>query len=214
MIPKDWKGINIKQFIQLYPTFKVEGVGDGVEVDYKVLAHRIIDNKAKQLSIIMNISEKEAMNCTNKEGHQVKLLLETPLPTKIVKTFRLKGIVYQFNMDANALNTGGYVGSMNAIKEDPIKNMHVSMFNLAKPVKYSWLRAKWIPYEFKNEDIGDRMKDFLDMPISVAYPIAVFFLKLSKDLTPVMEDYLKESLEKMSNSLDEIKEDLISTDGQ
>jgi hypothetical protein len=204
MIPKDWSGINIKQFIQLYPTFNNEGMTDT----------EIIDNKALQLSIIKNISLEDAENCTVIEANKVKLLLETPIPDKISKLFRLKGIVYQFNIDANALSTSGYVGSMNAIKEDPIKNMHVSMFNLASPVKYSWLRAKWIPYEFKNEDIGDRMKDFLDMPISVAYPIAVFFLNLSKDLTPVMEDYLKESLTKIQNSLDVTREDLISMGGQ
>ncbi len=204
MIPKDWSEINIKQFIQLYPTFDTKDMTD----------MEIIDNKVKQLSIIKNIALEDAENCTVVEANKVKLLLETPIPEKIAKTFRLKGIVYQFNTDANALSAGGYVGSMNAIKDDPIKNMHVSMFNLAKPVKYSWLRAKWIPYEFKNEDIGDRMKDFLDMPISVAYPIAVFFLNLSKDLMPVMQDYLKESLTKMEKSLDGVKEDLLSMDGQ
>ncbi len=204
MIPKDWSGINIKQFVQLYPTFKI---GDMTNTE-------IIDNKIKQLSIIKGISLKEAELCTTIEANKVKLLMETELPTRIRKHFKINGITYRFNINANELDSSGYVGIMNSIKDDPIRNMHATMFNLATPVKYSWLRAKFIPYEFKPSEVEERMEDFKRMPINIAYPIGVFFLNLSKNLIPVTEDYLRESLMKMNQELKETKEDLLSMDGQ
>lgn len=204
MIPKDWSEINIKQFIKLYPTFNTEGMTDS----------EIVDNKIKQLSIIKDISLEDAENCTVVEANKVKLLLETPLPKKIVKYFKLHGITYEFNTDANRLNTTGYVGVANAIKEDPIKNMNVSLFNLATPVKYSWLRARWIPYEFKNHEVGDRMRDFLDLPVSVGYPIAFFFSNLLESLTEDMEDYLSKSMKEAITNLENAKQDLQDMAGQ
>ena len=140
MIPKDWSQITIEQFVKLYPTFKTEGMTDT----------QIIDNKIKQLSIIKGIDLKQAELSTTSEAKEVKTLLEQPFNDKIVKYFKHNGITYRFNTSANELNSGGgYIGVMNAIKDDPIKNMHVSMFNLATPVKYSWLRSKWVDYKFK-----------------------------------------------------------------
>tara|TARA_R110002153_G_scaffold51452_2_gene144673 strand:- start:4287 stop:4901 length:615 start_codon:yes stop_codon:yes gene_type:complete len=203
MIPKNWKEVTIELFTKLYPTFKTEEMTDT----------EIVDNKIKQLSYIKGISLEEAEMCTISEGNKVKELLALPIPTKIVKLFKLNGITYRFNVSSNDLNAGGYIGVMNAIKEDPIKNMHVTMFNLATPVKYSWWRAKWVGYDFNPSEVGDRLEEFKQLPISIAYPIAVFFLTLSKVLTPVTQDYLSQSLEIMKKSLKETKEDLKSSDG-
>jgi hypothetical protein len=203
MIPKNWKEVTIELFTKLYPTFKTEEMTDT----------EIVDNKIKQLSYIKGISLEEAEMCTVSEGNKVKELLALPIPTKIVKLFKLNGITYRFNVSSNDLNAGGYIGVMNAIKEDPIKNMHVTMFNLATPVKYSWWRAKWVGYDFNPSEVGDRLEEFKQLPISIAYPIAVFFLTLSKVLTPVTQDYLSQSLEIMKTSLKETKEDLRSSDG-
>lgn len=203
MIPKNWKEVTIELFTKLYPTFKTEEMTDT----------EIVDNKIKQLSYIKGISLEEAEMCTVSEGNKVKELLALPIPTKIVKLFKLNGITYRFNISSNDLNAGGYIGVMNAIKEDPIKNMHVTMFNLATPVKYSWWRAKWVSYDFNPSEVGDRLEEFKQLPISIAYPIAVFFLTLSKVLTPVTQDYLSQSLEIMKKSLEETREDLRNSDG-
>jgi len=168
--------------------------------------------KQSQLSIIKNISFEDAENCTVKEAHKVKELLTKEMPTKIVEKFKLNGITYRFNIDANDLDAGGYVGVMNAIKDDPIKNMHVSIFNLATPIKRTV--KGWVDYEFKHSEVGDRMNEFKKLPLNIAYPISVFFLNLLENLTPVMEDYLSKSLEKMSKELDKTKEDLLNGDGQ
>ena len=204
MIPKNWKQVNIELFTKLYPTFKTEELTDS----------EIVDNKIKQLSYIKGISLEEAKMCTVSEGNKVKELLSLPLPTKIVKLFKLNGVTYRFNISANDLDAGGYIGVMNAIKEDPIKNMHVTMFNLATPVKYKWYRGGFVPYEFELSEVADRMEDFKQLPISIAYPIAVFFSTLSKVLTPVTHNYLSQSLKILKTSLSETKEGLRDLDGQ
>lgn len=204
MIPKNWKDVNIELYSKLYPTFKTKGMTDT----------EIIDNKIKQLSLIKGISLEDAEKCTTLEANRIKELLELPLPTKIVKYFKLNGVTYRFNINANELEAGGYIGVMNAIKDDPIKNLHVSLFNLATPVKYKWYRAKWVAYEFEPSEVEDRMNDFKQLPMSIANPIAVFFSTLSKVLTPVTQDYLSQSLKILKTSLDETKEDLKGLDGQ
>ena len=45
------------------------------------------------------------------------------------------------------------------------------------------------------------LEEFKQLPINIAYPIALFFLTLSKNLMPVTEDYLEKSLQKMSKKL-------------
>ena len=217
MIPKDWSEVDIELFVKLYPTFKEETLTNSEK----------IKNKQSQLSIIKNISFEDAENCTVKEAHKVKELLTKEMPTRIVRRFSLPkyeinehtGVsecigktTYRFNIDANDLNAGGYVGVMNAIKDDPIKNMHVSIFNLATPIKRTV--KGWTDYEFKHSEVGDRMNEFKKLPLNIAYPISVFFLNLLENLTPVMEDYLSKSMEKMSKELDKTKEDLLNGDGQ
>ena len=204
MIPKDWSEIDIELFVKLYPTFKDKGLD----------ANEIIENKQLQLSLIKNISFEDAEYCLKSEAIKVKELLDSPIPKKIVKYFKLNGVTYRFNTSANELDSSGYIGVMNAIKEDPIKNMHLSIFNLATPVKYSWLRSKWVSYDFKPSEVIDRINDFKRMPINIAYPIAVFFLTLSKDLTNVTQDYLSQSLMKMEKEINATKEDLQNMVGQ
>lgn len=203
MIPKDWKGISIETFVKLYPTFKK---GD-------LTNDEIIDIKIKQLSIIKGISYEDAELCSVKEAQEVKKLLELPLPTKIVSKFKIGKYTYRFNIDANNLKAGGYIGIMNSIKDYPIKNMHVTMFNLATPIKFNYLKGKWVEYNFKPNEVNDRIEDFKQMPISIAYPIAVFFLTLLKNLTENTPIYLTKKMKKMTKKLNEIKSDLKNSDG-
>ena len=202
MIPKDWSQVTLEQYAKLHPTLTVEGLSD----------LELVDNKIKQISILTGLSLKDAENTPLTYMDSIRELLETPLPTKIHRRFRIGRQNYEFNLDANKLKQGGYVGIMNAVKDDSIKNMHLTMFNLAKPIKATWLG--WKQFDFENHEVSERLEEFKQMPISVAYPIAVFFLSLSKDLINGSQDYLKTSLEKMNKALSETKEDLVDTAGQ
>lgn len=197
-----WNDITVEQYSKLYPTLKTEGMTD----------EEIVENTILQVSIIKGITEKEAEFTTIEETRQIQAFLRTPIPTKIHRFWKSNGIRYEFNIHADRIKAGGYIGIMNGVKDDPIKNLHLNLFNMCKPVK---LTVKgWKPYEFKQHEVSERIEHFKDMPISVAYPIAVFFLNLSRNLTESMPDYLSEQMMKMTSKLDEIKADLVSGDGQ
>ncbi len=202
MIPNKWDNITVGTYSKLYPTFDTKDL-EGVE---------LVDNKINQLSIIKGISLDEAQNCNMKEVDRLSELLNAPLPTKIVKRFKLNGVNYRFNMDANQLNGGGYIGVMDSIKDDPIKNMHVTLFNLATPQKFSV--KGWKDYEFKEHEVQERMDEFKQLPMCIAYPIALFFLTLLKNLIGDSGDFSSALMKRMSKILDETKADLIDGGGQ
>lgn len=202
MIPKDWSQVNLEQYSKLHPTLITKGMSDLER----------IDNKVKQISILTGLSLEEAENAPRTYLTDVVNLLKTPLPTKIHRRFRIGKQNYEFNIDANKLNQSGYVAIMNAVKDDPIKHLHVTMFNLARPIKASWLG--WKQFEFKPHEVSERLNDFKLLPVSMAYPIAVFFLNLSKDLISGSGDYFNKLLTNEMKKLDEIKADLLSGDGQ
>ncbi len=197
-----WNNITVEQYSKLYPTLKTEGMKD----------LELIDNAILQMSILKRITIEEAQYTTTKEVQEIQDFLKSPLPTKIHRFWKCNGIRYEFNIHADRLRGGGYIGIMNGIKDDPIKSLHLNLFNMCKPVKFG-LKG-WTPYKFQQYEIQDRIEEFKQMPISVAYPIAVFFLNLSKHLTESTPDYLTSQMKKMKNKLDEIKADLVSGDGR
>ena len=60
-------------------------------------------------------------------------------------------------------------------------------------------------YDFEPSEVTEKMNDFKLMPISVAYPMAVFFLNLLKHLIGDSEDYFSALMKKKSKELEEIK---------
>lgn len=197
-----WNDITVEQYSKLYPTLKTEGLSD----------LELVDNTILQMSIIKRITIDQAQYTTTKEVKEIQDFLRSPLPTKIHRFWKSNGVRYEFNIHADRIKAGGYIGIMNGVKDDPIKSLHLNLFNMCKPVKLG-LRG-WKPYEFKQYEVTERIEEFKQMPISVAYPIAVFFLNLSKHLTKSTPDYLSEQMKKMTNKLDEIKADLTNGVGQ
>ena len=193
MIPKDWSQVTLEQYSKLHPTLTVEGLTD----------LELVDNKILQISILTGVSLEDAENSPQTYIDKVRELLETPMPTKIVRRFRINKQNYEFNLDANSLKASGYIGIMDAVKDDPIKHLHRTMFNLCKPIKASY--KGWKKYDFEPSEVTEKMNDFKLMPISVAYPMAVFFLNLLKHLIGDSEDYFSALMKKKSKELEEIK---------
>lgn len=200
-LPKSWDEISLDAYSRLYPLIieKPKTALEQVNLNYR------------RIMSVMDCEVEDVDTLTVDEVTKFNNLITSEMPTKIYKRFVVNGYKYEFNLDANTLNAGGYASIMSDIQDKPYNILYKIMFNIATPIKLTPLGYK--PYEFEKTDIHKRMDEFKQMPISVANPIAVFFCNLSKALTGVTEDYLSNQMKKMQTSLDHLKEDLQDTDG-
>jgi hypothetical protein len=200
-LPKSWDDISLDMYSRLYPLI----------IEKPKTAKEQLNLNYRRIMSVVDCEMEDVDRLTVDEVTKFNNLITSEMPTKIYKRFIINGYRYEFNLDANTLNAGGYASIMSDIQDKPYNILYKIMFNIATPIKLTPLGYK--PYEFEKTDIHKRMEEFKDMPISVANPIAVFFCNLSKALTEVTEDYLSNQMKKMQTSLNHLKEDLRDTDG-
>lgn len=200
-LPKNWDEISLDAYSRLYPLIK----------EKPKTALEQVNLNYRRIMSVMDCEVEDVDMLTVDEVTKFNNLITSEMPTKIYKRFKVNGYKYEFNLDANTLNAGGYASIMTDIQDKPYNMIYKIMFNIATPIKLTPMGYK--PYEFEKTEIHERMEEFKQMPISVANPIAFFFCSLSKALTEVTEDYLSNQMKKMQTSLDHLKEDLQNTDG-
>lgn len=100
--------------------------------------------------------------------------------------------VYHLNFDIkNPFNTGRYIEVITFSKDDPIMNMHNILASICTPMKWSWLKFRYVKQEYdvmRHEEYANDMKlaDFRH-----GYHAMVFFYLLSQDSTSNIMDYLE-----------------------
>lgn len=201
MIPKNWDDISINQFTALQKSLKKK-----TETERERL-NLLIDRTC----ILTGLNKIEALRVPLTELNNVDKLLSAPMPEKIQETFKLNGIWYEFILNPNKLDAWRYAGIMEAAKRDPLESMAQVMFYLSKPFKLSYKRKY---FDTEESDIPNVIKDFGMMPVTVAYPIAVFFLKLSKECTNYFHGCSLQKMTEMEMKISQAKTDLQElTDG-
>jgi len=187
---------------RLYPTF---------EKDYQFDADKI----AEQLSIITGESKEFFFNSQIEDIKKWKEQIDfinKPIPSRgMQKIFHLKGKHYRFETNANKLKAGGYMTSMHLMGNKPHQNISKFLFTIAKPIKITWRGYKDKKIKDFQEYAEDHMEDFKDISMYRAYPVIVFFLTLSKNLTDFMLDYSINQQKKMNSELEKMVQKL--TDG-
>jgi hypothetical protein len=191
-----WDNISIEQFAELQATFKDKPDNAVDKLNQKIL----------QVSIITGKDLEEVEKMTLDDLKEIEDLLHSPLPTKIHKRFTVGGVVYRFMTNPNELTAGEYMSIMEAAKDNPFEALHRIMFDIARPIKLT-LKG-WKDYELEDHEIADRIEDFKKMPISVANPIAVFFCRLSKDLTSALVDYSHKELQKQTERMKKMEKEI------
>jgi len=99
--------------------------------------------------------------------------------------------VYQLNFDIkDSNNTGRYIEVLTFSKDDPIMNMHNILASICTPMRWSWLKFRYVKQDFdvmRHEDYANDMKlaDFRH-----GYHAMVFFYLLSQNSTINTMDYL------------------------
>ena len=202
MIPKSWDKITIEQFVELQGTLKEEPKTDRENFDLQV----------KRVCFLTNLEVEEALKLPTSISTDVNKLLKTPMPTQLLKTFKLNGVRYKVILDARKLNGSRYIAVMNTAKRGAVKNLHQVMYNICQPIRFGF-RSKfpfigWKEYDFEAHEVEDRINDFKQLTLDIANPVSVFFSAVSKSLTIALEDYSLQELKKMTKLTQDLATDL------
>lgn len=204
MIPSNWDKIPLENFVH-YLEYKDE--------EPETLEERF-DLLYKRTCAILDCSVKEAKDLTVEDQADLVKLMNSPFPTKLKPVFKHKGIRYRKIAQIKDMDGGRYAAIKNAAKRGVGDNLHHILFLVCEPIKLTPY-GTWKPYEFKPEDIEDRIKDFKSLPMEIANPITVFFLTLSKLLKNLLDDYSTQTLMKMTDQMAELQASLENDmDGQ
>lgn len=205
-LPKNWNDITIGQFIDLLPS----NYKDKNDVEQIIHTLKVVTNST--------IEEVRKVSIEDARAYSKKLSFLNELPKgKVQLKFKLKGVRYVVEPDANKCSAGTYMSTMHIFQglqkdqEHIDKNLHIILAQVIKPTKFNWRKLK---REFVDVDIMELAKLlYEELPVSIAYPIIVFFCKLSKELTPIIEDYSTKKLKEVTEQLQEVERDLRTGDG-
>lgn len=163
-LPKDWTEVSVEQYQALQ--FIVD------EDDIYV----------KNISIIAIMSgietsklEKVSLKSYTKLMNSLDFL-NSPIENKLTRKFKLSGKKYKMVTDLYELNGGQYITLMHLLKneDDTVRNLHQLMAVFCTPFKKKFL---WFgKYEYEGDNHQEVSREMLDLPISIAYPLASFFL--------------------------------------
>ena len=191
-LPTSWKEISLKTYC-------------GFE---KIMNDQSLDNHSKYVeivSLLSGLSRIEILDlplnslneCMDKVSFMNSLDLIRPLKNARQVRFCIRGRWFRINLNALKLTGGQYIDLMTFLKdnENPISNIHRILAVIATPLKWGL-----IPVKYDGKDHQERASFLLEnMPMSIAYPVLVFFCNLSQHLTAAMKDYLKtETIGKMN----------------
>ena len=212
-LPKDWSGVTVGEFINLLPYLTTR--------QETFTMYEALKRKTDILTILSGLDRSEVAKISQEKAdyylEKCTYLSERPDKGHYKKRFKLLGVWYEVDPNAKKLSGGQYIRSMQILKDlsnDPDtidKNIHLILANVIKPMKRNGLKLEALT----EYDIADLSKTFYDaLPISIAYPIIVFFCSLSKALIPFMEDYSRQKIKETESQLLTIQKDLQnSSDG-
>ncbi len=192
-IPTKWSDVTIGNYINLRPVLNSEL--NPIERVINILA--VLTGQKRD--VIKNISLDQFKSIKKKMS-----FLETELPNKLTKRrFKIGGQWYEFKVDAKKLLFGEYINSMEILqnaKEDEeaiFNNLHHILTTICRPVKKTLFGWKHIKVD--SEILRKTADNFLNnMPMTIAYPIGVFFYTHSEDLTKAIKTSLMVEAERIA----------------
>ena len=192
-IPTKWEDVTIGNYINLRPVLNSKL--NPIERVVNILA--VLTGQKRD--VIKNISLKQYKSIKKKMS-----FLETERPKQLKdKRFKIGGQWYEFKVDAKKLLFGEYINSMEILqnaKEDEeaiFNNLHHILTTICRPVKKTLFGWKHIKVD--SEILRKTADNFLNnMPMTIAYPIGVFFYTHSEDLTKAIKTCLMEGAKKMT----------------
>lgn len=175
----------------------------------------------KMIEIFCEVSHENVLKIKFADADRVTAILGEMFTQKpdLVTKFWLNGVQYGFIPDLDELSFGEYIDLDTYLGD--WENIHTAMNVLYRPITEN----KGNRYSIEEYDVNTKDR-LLDMPLDAVISSVFFFYHLGKDLSVVMNRYLKEEMKKIpsqqkqdlmlngdgikqfSHSLKEILEDL------
>lgn len=194
MIPTNWNNITTDQFMRF----------DKAQNEEPQTSIERVDLMVKKASILTGLDELDVMKLDLGELSKVDALASTPIPQKIYETFKLGDVNYEVITNPKKLNAYRYSGVMEAAKDN---NLIQSLYFLSRPFKIKGLKREY--FEFEPYEVPDRINDFKNLPITISYPIAAFFLKMLNECTDYFQKYSIEKMKEIQKEVDKSKADML-----
>ena len=199
-IPTSWEDITLGQYIELRPILHTE--------------QEDVTRMINILCVLTGKKREEIKELTIPDFHKlVKKMsfLNEPLSKELKKKrFIIGGKWYEFKIEAKKMLFGEYISVMEILQqagdnEDVLfNNLHKILTVICRPV-YKTM------FGFKTMDIdGEKIRETADnfyknMPITIAYPIGVFFYQRSPNLMEAIKTSL---MAEANKKIEEVKADL------
>lgn len=177
-IPTGWADISIEQFTQIYNLKKEDD---------------IIDYMLDLIGVCCKLSHPQVMRLDLKTINTIYSKLDwiNEIPSgKIESRIEIDKVLYISDLAIEKITADQYINIKNAITAGPLGNIHNIMATLYIPYKKKF-------NEVPINEVADKF--YTDMPISFAYPVAVFFCSLlndsMRDIEASLELKVKQSIE-------------------
>jgi len=204
-IPTSWDDITIGQFVELQPVLNSElSLIKKVNAVLSVLSGTPVDDLANVVASENNIK------AYRKISEKLQFLNDTSTMEEVKKTFKVGGKRYAIDLNIEAMDAGQYISFMEILKRsnsDPKEALNHTHEILACMIK----EVKGVPLfrRYDNDPTKFRQRANLfynELPISIAYPITVFFCKVYQDYTTSLGEL---SIAKVEEVLQEAERDLM-----
>jgi hypothetical protein len=194
-LPKSWYDINIEVFAQVYNI---------LQIDCKTPIERL-DQNAQLISLLGGIHYDIVMNWSvnqmKDEFNKISFVRNLPSDFKNSQ-FKLGGFTWKVNRDITKLTAAQYI-DLSSLTENPdsiMDNLPSLLCLFCSPHKKKWFKLKPIELDFKTKrEILKRT------PVTIAYPLAVFFCKVLENLIIDIAPFLKEKLKKAQKEFEIMK---------
>lgn len=182
-IPKSWSDINIGQFQEIQRLDKSD------ELDYLISMVSVVCH--------LDVDTVESLTLTHLRDIGSKMAFLNTMPDKFVNYFKLKDTTYFVDCNIANISAGQYIDLNKYIEEGAEENLHKILTVFCLPTKRKWFKRKQLKYG-EGYDISKMSNEMLQAPVSVAYPLALFFCKLLEKSMPVIQDCLVKEMESLN----------------
>ena len=162
--------------------------------------------QVKMIEIFCEVSHQNVLKIKFSDADRVTAILGDMFTQKpdLVTKFKLNGIEYGFIPELDEISFGEYIDLDTYLGD--WENIHTAMNVLYRPIN----SKKGERYTINEYDVSTKDK-LLDMPLDAVISSVFFFYHLGKDLSVVMNRFLKEELIKAPQV--QVQDSLLNGDG-